>query len=64
MSGGSTLTSAGVWVLSLGRPPRKVMVEIPAALTVQALCVVLAHAASVDLANQNVAVTIDKQGRC
>lgn len=47
-------TSACVWVLHLGWSPWQVVVEISAVLTVQALCIVFAYTATMNLANQNV----------
>lgn len=45
-------TSAGVRVPCLRWSPGQVMVEISTAFTVQALCIMFAHTATVNLANQ------------
>lgn len=49
---GNVCTSAGVRVPRLCWSPGQVVVEIPAALTVQTLGVVFAHTATVDLKDQ------------
>lgn len=51
-------TSAGVRVLCLRWSPRQVIVKISAAFTVQALCIMFAYTATVDLANQKLQIII------
>lgn len=43
------LTLAGVGVSSLRRSPRQIVIKVLTTLTVQALCVVVAHTATMDL---------------